>query len=66
MIYWIQSVFVVPEHRGKGAFRSLYEYVVKESNEDPRAKCVRLYVDEENTSAQAVYSKLGMEKLDQY
>ena len=51
LIYWIQSVYVVPEHRAKGVFRALYNYVVEETRKDPIAKCVRLYVDAENTSA---------------
>ena len=28
MIYWIQSAYVLPEYRGKGAFRALYDFVV--------------------------------------
>ena len=64
MIYWIQSAYVLPEYRGKGVFRALYDFVVASSNSDPVAKCVRLYVDAENTKAQAVYSKLGMMKLE--
>ena len=64
MIYWIQSVYVLPDYRGNGAFRALYDFVVAQSNADPIAKCVRLYVDADNTKAQAVYSKLGMGKLE--
>ncbi len=64
MIYWIQSAYVLPEYRGKGVFRQLYDFVVAQSKSDPVAKCVRLYVDEENTKAQAVYSQLGMRKLE--
>ena len=64
LIYWIQSAYVVPEFRGKGAFRALYDLVVATAKADPIAKCVRLYVDSENTKAQAVYSQLGMAKLD--
>ena len=51
MIYWIQSAYVLPEYRGKGAFRALYDFVVATSKTDPVAKCVRLYVDAENTKA---------------
>ena len=64
MIYWIQSAYVLPEYRGKGAFRALYDFVVAQSKADPIAKCVRLYVDADNTKAQAVYSQLGMRKLE--
>ena len=64
MIYWIQSAYVLPEYRGKGAFRALYDFVVQSSKADPVAKCVRLYVDAENVKAQAVYSQLGMGKVE--
>ena len=64
MIYWIQSAYVLPEYRGKGAFRALYDFVVQSSKNDPVAKCVRLYVDAENTKAQTVYTQLGMNKIE--
>ena len=64
MIYWIQSAYVLPEYRGKGVFRNLYDFVVAQSRADPVAKCVRLYVDEANTKAQAVYTQLGMRNLE--
>jgi ribosomal protein S18 acetylase RimI-like enzyme len=51
MIYWIQSVYVLPEYRGQKVFRALYEFVVAQSNADPIAKCVRLYVDADNVKA---------------
>ena len=66
LIYWIQSVYVVAEARKKGAFRALYNKVKEEAMADPQAKSVRLYVELENEVAQAVYSKMGMQKYDHY
>ena len=66
LIHWIQSVYVVPEARKKGVFRSLYNTVVEAAKANPEVKCVRLYVEKENLSAQSVYEKLGMSKMDTY
>ena len=59
-IYWIQSVYVVPEARGMGIYKSLYEHVKIQVEKDPALGGIRLYVHNSNTNAQKVYSKLGM------
>ncbi|MEM7674797.1 MAG: GNAT family N-acetyltransferase [Myxococcota bacterium] len=59
-VWWIQSVYVTPEHRRQGWYRRLYEYVQKEAKEAGAAG-IRLYVDKRNISAQAVYTRLGMD-----
>ena len=61
-IWYIQSVFVSPEHRGKGAFKSLYQQVIEEAREQD-VKFVRLYVEKENIKAQKTYESLGMNQL---
>jgi ribosomal protein S18 acetylase RimI-like enzyme len=59
--WWIQSVYILPEARGRGIYRLLYEFV-KEAARDRQNVCgFRLYVEKENTGAQKVYEKLGME-----
>jgi len=58
-IWWIQSVYVVPEHRKKGIFKQLYTYV-KVQAEQHKACGLRLYADNDNTKAQETYKKLGM------
>ena len=58
-VWWIQSVWVEPQHRKKGCFRQLYQAVRAEA-EAAGAGGLRLYVDERNTRAQAVYRALGM------
>jgi GNAT superfamily N-acetyltransferase len=59
MVWWIQSVYVVPAARGTGVFRSLYQHVRREALESG-AGGLRLYVDNTNTRAQAVYAAVGM------
>jgi GNAT superfamily N-acetyltransferase len=59
MVWWIQSVYVVPGARGRGVFRELYGTARREA-EAEGAGGLRLYVDLTNTRAQAVYTALGM------
>ena len=56
---WIQSVYVTPDHRGKGIYRAMYDKVL-ELAESEGVTQVRLYVDKDNLKAQEVYQKLGM------
>ena len=59
MIWWIQSVYVVPEARHHGVFRALYAHLRQEAQ--AAGSCgIRLYVDAHNTRAQQVYAALGM------
>jgi GNAT superfamily N-acetyltransferase len=62
VVLWIQSVYVVPEERGRGAYRALYERVKREVEESDRCKGIRLYVDRRNAAAQRVYERLGMSR----
>lgn len=59
-IWWIQSVYVVPEARRKGVYRALYERILNLVERDETIAGVRLYVDRRNTPAQDVYRRLGM------
>lgn len=60
IMLWIQSVYVLPQHRGRGVYRQMYEFVKTKMESDKRIMGVRLYVDNTNTAAQKVYSSLGM------
>jgi GNAT superfamily N-acetyltransferase len=60
MVWWIQSVFVIPELRGQGVYAGLYAYVQVLVNADPTIRGIRLYVDRRNTGAQKAYTRLGM------
>ena len=59
-IWWIQSVYVRPEHRRRGVFRSLYAHLKALAVSDPGVVGLRLYVEQENHGAQATYVGLGM------
>jgi GNAT superfamily N-acetyltransferase len=60
MVWWIQSVYVTPENRRKGIYAGLYKHVRALVENEPAVRGIRLYVDRRNTSAQEVYSRLGM------
>ncbi len=62
--WWIQSVYVVPEARGKGLYRELSAFVWAMAHEAGDVCGVRLYVEKENHTAQAVYQRLGMHETD--
>jgi ribosomal protein S18 acetylase RimI-like enzyme len=60
LFWWIQSVYVKPEYRRQGIYRSMYKAVLKlASNHSDVCGC-RLYVEKENISAQKTYEALGM------
>ena len=59
-VLWIHSVFVIPEFRGKGVFRKIYEFVKREVEGNEGFKGIRLYVDRTNENAQQVYRALDM------
>ena len=59
--WWIQSVFVTKEYRGKGVYRAMYEKVKSLAKEQDITQ-IRLYVDKTNYPAQKVYRKLGMDE----
>ena len=59
-VWWIQSVYVRPEFRRQRVYAGLYEHVKRLVGADDSVRGIRLYVDRRNTSAQDVYTKLGM------
>ena len=58
--WWIQSVYILPDARGRGIYRLLYEFVKAKAAAEKNVCGFRLYVEKENTRAQKVYEKLGM------
>ena len=59
-IWWLQSVYVHPNFRRQGVFRSLFQHLQSEAAASPNVVGLRLYVEEHNTSAQATYEQLGL------
>lgn len=57
--WWIQSVYVAPDFRRQGIYRSMYHAVCNDAKEENVAQ-VRLYVDKTNVRGQKVYASLGM------
>ncbi len=58
-IWWIQSVYVHADYRGRGVFRKLYRHVAELAKQQGAAG-LRLYVERENAAAQTTYAQLGM------
>jgi GNAT superfamily N-acetyltransferase len=58
-IWWLQSVFVRPDWRGKGVFRALFEHVRKKAETTPGVCGIRLYMHSANSRARAAYENLG-------
>ncbi len=58
-VWWMHSVFVIPEWRNKGVFQKMFNYVESLARQEGIAG-IRLYVDHSNTRAKNIYQKLGM------
>jgi GNAT superfamily N-acetyltransferase len=59
--WWIQSVYILPEFRGRKIYSRLYKFVKQNAEEKGNVCGFRLYVERENNNAQKVYEKCGME-----
>jgi ribosomal protein S18 acetylase RimI-like enzyme len=60
IFWWVQSVYVLPQYRGRGVYRTLYERVKAMGAESGECCGIRLYVEHDNIAAQETYRKLGM------
>jgi GNAT superfamily N-acetyltransferase len=60
VVWWIQSVYVLPEFRRQGIYSGIYAFVRGLAESDAAVRGIRLYVDRRNTTAQEVYTRLGM------
>jgi ribosomal protein S18 acetylase RimI-like enzyme len=58
--WWIQSVYVLPEHRNSGVFKAIYKYIYEIAAVDKNVCGLRLYVDRRNERAKRAYESLGM------
>jgi ribosomal protein S18 acetylase RimI-like enzyme len=59
-LWWIQSVYVLPEARRRGVFRALFNGVYRSAEADPDVRGIRLYVERDNERAQRTYESFGM------
>ncbi len=62
--WWIQSVYVPEMFRGGGVFRALFEHVNALARQRDDVCGLRLYVEANNSRAQAAYRRLGLKKTD--
>ena len=58
--WWIQSVYIRPESRGRSIYRQMYGFVKALADERGDVAGFRLYVEHDNTHAQRVYDGIGM------
>jgi len=62
MFWWIQSVYVQKDVRGKGVFKALFDRVRSLAATENGVCGLRLYVEKHNDRAQRTYERLGMKK----
>jgi GNAT superfamily N-acetyltransferase len=62
MFWWIQSVYVRPEARRRGVFRTIYNHIEAAARQNPDVIGLRLYVDDRNHTAQETYFRMGLER----
>ena len=60
-VLWIHSLYVRPESRRRGVFRSLYAHLKGMVEADDSLKGLRLYVNRRNAAAKKVYEAMGMD-----
>ena len=60
-VLWIHSLYVRPESRRRGVFRSLYAHLKGMVEADDSLKGLRLYVNRHNAAAKKVYEAMGMD-----
>jgi ribosomal protein S18 acetylase RimI-like enzyme len=60
MFWWLQSVYVRPESRGRGVFTALFRHLEALAQADAGVCGLRLYVEHHNAIAQGVYRRLGL------
>jgi ribosomal protein S18 acetylase RimI-like enzyme len=65
-LWWIQSVYVRSDYRGRGVFRALYDHVRHTAQQDRGVVGLRLYVEQDNRSAQEIYAHFGFQRTSYF
>jgi ribosomal protein S18 acetylase RimI-like enzyme len=60
-VWWIQSLYVIPEFRRQGIYKQMYNWLLDRVMRDESVGGIRLYVDLTNHNAQKVYESMGMD-----
>lgn len=63
VVWWIQSVYVNPAFRKQGVYTTLYQFTHSLALEKGDVRGLRLYVKQNNATAQTAYERLGMTKV---
>lgn len=58
-IWWIQSVYVHPDFRSQGVFRTLFNHIKELGEADVDCCGIRLYMEQDNDTARESYRRLG-------
>ena len=61
-LWWLQSVYVAKDARRQGVFARLLAEVAAAAEADPEVAGLRLYVERDNTPAQATYTAAGFQR----
>jgi GNAT superfamily N-acetyltransferase len=59
-IWWIQSVYVLPDFRGRGVFTALFRHIESLARSQKEVCSLRLYMHADNAAARRAYERLGM------
>jgi len=59
--WWIQSVYIRPEARGRRIYSEMYDFVKQRAAETDNVCGFRLYVETDNAHAKRVYESVGMQ-----
>ena len=59
-VWWIQSVYIKPEYRGKKIFSTMYHKIKSLVINNDGVAGLRLYVDLSNQNARRIYEAIGM------
>lgn len=58
--WWIQSVYVDPAWRRRGIYRFMHNQIVVQAKANANVCGIRLYVEQDNRTAQTVYERVGL------
>jgi len=63
LFWWIQSVYVRPEHRRRGVLREMIDFLKTKAAAATDVCGFRLYVEKGNHIAMSTYEKLGLHQV---
>jgi len=61
MVWWLQSVYVLPEYRKTGVFRKMYLHIKDLVLANENVGGIRLYMITSNDQARKAYQAMGMD-----